>query len=179
MSYFIQQESIELIKSDFKDIFNVKNQKIPNKCCSFELSIHQRNLNKMYHCFHKNKKQHNCCQLLIDLFSNGLIIVVVMVLVVTHLSESGLQFQHSALVSLLLLCQFLQMFLQLCILGLQFSCLRLQIKLLLPEFRDHLLLGFPKDYKQDLKIFLEKNPAENYKASQSVKSLFLRPCRVE
>ncbi len=31
---------------------------ILNKCCSFELSIHQRILKKMYHCFHKNIKQH-------------------------------------------------------------------------------------------------------------------------
>ncbi len=31
-----------------------------NKCCSFELSIHQRILKKVYHVFHKNMNQHNC-----------------------------------------------------------------------------------------------------------------------
>ncbi len=41
----------------------LQNISISNKCCSFELSGHQRILtNKMYHSSHKNMKQHNCFQ---------------------------------------------------------------------------------------------------------------------
>ncbi|XDV46539.1 hypothetical protein PO909_014421, partial [Leuciscus waleckii] len=50
MNTFIQQGCIKLIKSDSKDIYNVTKDSISNKCCSFELSIHQR-IMKMYQCF--------------------------------------------------------------------------------------------------------------------------------
>jgi len=40
---------------DSKDIYNVTKDSISNKCCSFELSIHQKNMDKMY----QNIKQHN------------------------------------------------------------------------------------------------------------------------
>ena len=43
---FIQQGCIKSIKSDSKDIYNVTKDYISNKCCSFELSIHQRILKK-------------------------------------------------------------------------------------------------------------------------------------
>ncbi len=49
---FIQQGCIKLIKS-----YIVTKKSISNKCCPFELSIHQRILNKkMDHSFHKNIK---------------------------------------------------------------------------------------------------------------------------
>ncbi len=53
---FIQQWYIECFKSDSKDIYNVTK----DKCCSFELFIHQRILKKMHYSFHQNVKQHNC-----------------------------------------------------------------------------------------------------------------------
>ena len=45
---FIQQGCIKSIKSDSKDIYNVTKDYISNKCCSFELSIHQRILKRKY-----------------------------------------------------------------------------------------------------------------------------------
>jgi len=33
---------MKLIESDSKDIYNVTKDSISDKCCSFELSIHQR-----------------------------------------------------------------------------------------------------------------------------------------
>ena len=42
----IQQGCIKSIKNDSKDIYNVTKDYISNKCCSFELSIHQRILKK-------------------------------------------------------------------------------------------------------------------------------------
>ncbi len=63
---FIQQECIDLIKSDFQGIYNVTkqiyffnetvNKYILNKDkrnAVFKLSIHQRILKKMYRFFHK------------------------------------------------------------------------------------------------------------------------------
>ncbi len=38
---------IKLIKSDSKDVYNVPKYSISSKCCSFELSIHQRILKKL------------------------------------------------------------------------------------------------------------------------------------
>ncbi len=38
LNYFIQQGSITLIENDSKDLKDV----FKNKCCSFELSIHQK-----------------------------------------------------------------------------------------------------------------------------------------
>jgi len=38
-----------LIKSDSKDIYNVTKYYTSNKCCSFELSIHQRIMNKHFY----------------------------------------------------------------------------------------------------------------------------------
>jgi len=43
---FIHQGRIKLIKSDGKDIYNVTKDSISNKCCSSELSIHQKILKK-------------------------------------------------------------------------------------------------------------------------------------
>ncbi len=37
----------------------LQNNNIPNKCCTFERSIHQRILKK-YHGFHKDINQQNC-----------------------------------------------------------------------------------------------------------------------
>ncbi len=54
----IQQGCIKLIKSDSKDIKNVTKVSISNKCCCFELSIHQR-IKRLDYGFHKNMKQHN------------------------------------------------------------------------------------------------------------------------
>ncbi len=42
-----------------KTFIMLQNNNISNKCCTFELSIHQRILEK-YHGFHKDIKQHNC-----------------------------------------------------------------------------------------------------------------------
>ncbi len=43
---FIQQGRIKLIESDSKVIYNVTNVCTSDKCCSSELSIHQRILKK-------------------------------------------------------------------------------------------------------------------------------------
>ncbi len=50
---FIQQGCINLIKSDSKDIYNVKKRFYFNKCCSFELLFVKESWNKMYYSFHK------------------------------------------------------------------------------------------------------------------------------
>ncbi len=46
INYFIQQGCIQMIKCDIKDIYNGQNNLISNKCCSVELSIHHRILEK-------------------------------------------------------------------------------------------------------------------------------------
>ncbi len=56
--FFFQQESIELIKSDSNDIYNVTKYfsfKCINKCCSFDITIHQIILIKSF-----NKNIQNC-----------------------------------------------------------------------------------------------------------------------
>lgn len=52
MNTFAQQEYIELIKCDSKDIYNVLNSRVVSKLCSFELSIHKRILKKMHQNVH-------------------------------------------------------------------------------------------------------------------------------
>ncbi len=42
----ILEFSNDALKSDSKDIYNVQQNYISNKCCSFERSIHQRTLDK-------------------------------------------------------------------------------------------------------------------------------------
>ncbi len=69
--YFIEQGRIKLIKMTVKKCIMLQNNFILNKCCSYELSIHQRTSpphppilppKKKYHGFYKNSKQHNYFQ---------------------------------------------------------------------------------------------------------------------
>ncbi len=62
MNAFIQQGRIKFIKSDSNGIYNVTEVCTSNKCCSFELSIHQRILKKLYHGFHKSISNKNYFQ---------------------------------------------------------------------------------------------------------------------
>lgn len=52
----------------------------------------------------------------------------------SYLPQPGLQLQQTVLVTVVLVAYFFQLLLQLPVLGLQFPSLRLQVKLLLPEF---------------------------------------------
>ena len=61
----------------------------------------------------------------------------------SYLAEPGLQLHQTAALGLLLLAHLVQVLLQLGVLGLQLPRLGLQVELLLPQLRDHLLLGFP------------------------------------
>ena len=61
----------------------------------------------------------------------------------SYLPQPGLQLQQTVLVTVVLVAYFFQLLLQLPVLGLQFPSLRLQVKLLLPEFWNHLFLGLP------------------------------------
>ncbi len=58
MNPFIKQGHITLISSkNVKAVIMLQKSSISNKCCSFELSVHQRVLKK-WHGFHKNIKRH-------------------------------------------------------------------------------------------------------------------------
>jgi len=52
---YLKRNNTQQVYIDSKDIYNVTKDSISNKCCSFELSIHQKNMDKMY----QNIKQHN------------------------------------------------------------------------------------------------------------------------
>ncbi len=48
MNILIQQGCIKLTQRDSKTVITLQKISISNKCCSFELSIHQRILKKIY-----------------------------------------------------------------------------------------------------------------------------------